>query len=430
MTEISIPYTPRDYQLDMWKARHSGIKRTLKVWHRRAGKDLDDLAYTIDQMIRYPNIYWHCFPEYTQGRKAVWENMTVDGTPYLDLFPKELIKGINHHEMRVELKNGAIFRLVGGDVNRLVGAGPRGVVMSEMSLHKPSTWDYIEPMILEKGGWAAFNGTPRGENHFHDLKKMAEKNPDWYVDIKTVDDTGVITQEQIEGMRKMGKSEEHIQQEYYCSFQGSIEGAYYAQQMRDAENSGRITDVPYDPALPVDTYWDFGHRDSTAIWFVQSERSGMTHRCIKYYENNNKNLTHYVNYVHKLRDSGWTFGNHESPHDGNHADFKTGKTIQQLARDLGLNFNVQPRTNNLIFDLEKVRAILPKCYFDAVNCKEGINCLKQYRREYDESKKIFKDKPLHDWASDGADAFRYFAVGYKKKFENRGNINRKRRRIA
>ncbi len=222
---ITLPYVPREYQIPTWAARHGGIKRSVKVWHRRAGKDLDDFNYTLDQMLRRVGNYWHVYPYYAQARKAIWEGKTKDGTSYLDFVPPELIASRDKQQMSFQLKNGSIWRLVGADnPDSLVGAGPVGVVYSEYSLQKPSVSEYIRPMILENNGWEAYNFTPRGENHAYKLLEMAKDNPNWYVSILTVDDTGVITQAQIDEERKQGKSEEIIQQEYYCSFKGSIEG--------------------------------------------------------------------------------------------------------------------------------------------------------------------------------------------------------------
>ncbi len=408
---ITLPYAPREYQIPTWAARHSGIKRSIKVWHRRAGKDLDDFNYTLDQMLRRVGNYWHVYPYYAQARKAIWEGKTKDGTSYLDFVPPELIASRDKQQMSFQLKNGSIWRLVGADnPDSLVGAGPVGVVYSEYSLQKPSVSEYIRPMILENDGWEAYNFTPRGENHAYKLLEMAKDNTNWYVSILTVDDTGVITQAQIDEERKQGKSEEIIQQEYYCSFKGSIEGAYFAAEMRKAALENRITDVPHDGAVPVYTFWDLGYNDTTAIWFIQADRGG-AYRIIDYYENNGESLAHYSRILEEKRQTlGYDIRPLQFPHDGDSHSVQTGKSPAQVMRDLRWQVDVLPRTNDKLVDIDAARMILNKCWFDKNRCKDGIEALKQYRKEYDENRKVFKSRPLHDWSSNAADAFMQFAV--------------------
>jgi len=411
---ITLPYQPREYQIPMWAARHSGIKRSIKVWHRRAGKDLDDVAYTLDQMLRRRGNYWHVYPYYAQARKAIWEGKTKEGKSYLDFIPPQLIKSKDKQQMSFELINGSIWRLVGADnPDSLVGAGPVGVVYSEYSLQKPSVAEYIRPMILENDGWEAYNFTPRGENHAYHLLEMAKDNPKWFVSVLTIDDTGVITKEQIDEERKQGKSEEIIQQEYYCSFKGSIEGAYFAAEMRRAAEDNRITEVPHDTALPVYTFWDLGYNDTTAIWFLQPQRGG-AFRVIDYYENNGESLAHYSRVLEDKRREGYDIKALQFPHDGDSHSVQTGKSPAQIMRDLKWQVDVLPRTNDKLVDIDAARSILNACYFDKVKCKAGIEALKQYRKEYDENRKVFKSRPLHDWSSNGADAFLQFAVHGKR----------------
>jgi phage terminase large subunit len=408
---ITLPFQPREYQIPMWAERHAGIKRSIKVWHRRAGKDLDDFNYTLDQMLRRRGNYWHVYPYYAQARKAIWEGKTKEGVSYLDFIPPQLIKARDKQQMSFELINGSIWRLVGADnPDSLVGAGPVGVVYSEYSLQKPSVAEYIRPMILENDGWEAYNFTPRGENHAYHLLEMAKDNPKWFVSVLTIDDTGVITKEQIDEERKQGKSEEIIQQEYYCSFKGSIEGAYFAAEMRKAALENRITDVPHDGAVPVYTFWDLGYNDTTAIWFIQVERGG-AFRVIDYYENNGESLAHYSRILEEKRQTlGYDIRPLQFPHDGDSHSVQTGKSPAQVMRDLRWQVDVLPRTNDKLIDIDAARMILNKCWFDKTRCKDGIEALKQYRKEYDENRKVFKSRPLHDWSSNGSDAFMQFAV--------------------
>ena len=411
--EIRLPYNwePRQYQLPyLRKIDTGGIKRAIHVWHRRGGKDLTDFNFTIKKAYQEKGVYWHIFPTYNQGRKAIWEGMTSKGVSYLSYIPKEIIKSINKQEMSVHLDNGSIWRIVGADnINSIVGAGPRGVVISEASLQSPLVWEYIEPMLLENGGWALFNGTPRGENHFYDLVEMAKTNPNWYVDIKTIDDTNVVTNEQIEELRRQGRPEEIIQQEYYCSFAGSIHGAYYADLLRKADREGRICPVPYDGSALVHTAWDLGINDTTAIWFYQTV--GKEIRFIDFYEASGHGLAHYAA---KLQQLGYDYGTHTAPHDIVIRELGSGKSRLEMAASLGIKFEVAPKLA-VIDGINAGRGLLSRCWFDKDKCKLGIQALKQYRKEWDERKQTFKDNPLHDWASNAADSFRYACISFTEK---------------
>lgn len=409
---ITLPHnwTPRPYQIPALAAMDNGIKRAIKVWHRRGGKDLVDFNYTIRETQARVGAYWHVFPTYKQGRKAIWEGITKDGKLYRSFIPDELVKSINKQEMIYEFKNGSIWRIVGADnINALVGAGPKGVVLSEYSLQSPAAWNYIQPMLLENDGWALFNMTPRGENHAHELVEMAKNNPNWYVDIKTVDDTGVITPEQIEELRREGKPEEIIQQEYYCSFEGSIHGAYYADQMRKAARDGRLCSVPIDDNALVYTVWDLGVNDTTAVWFYQI--IGKEIHIVDFYEASGQGLPHYAA---MLIQKGYKYAKHFAPHDIKVRELGTGKSRLETAEALGIKFEVVDNVP-IIDGIGAVRGIMSRCWFDAVKCKQGINALKQYRKDWDEKGQRFKDHPLHDWSSNAADSFRYLAVSYKDK---------------
>jgi hypothetical protein len=413
--EIELPYnyTLRDYQTDLYAAMDSGYDRAAICWHRRGGKDLNCLNYMIKEMARVPENYWYVLPEYGQARKAIWENKTKDGRPYLDFFPPDLIKRKREQDMMITFKNGSCFRLVGGDnVDSLVGAGPRGIVMSEYSLQRPSTWQYLEPMIIEKEGWAIFNGTPRGENHFHTLMEMAKNNPRWFSQVCTIDDTGMVPLQVIEQMRLEGKPEENIQQEYYCSFAGSIFGSYYGAILERLKKSGKICRVEYDDRYLVNTAWDIGMHDATTIWFYQVV--GNTFRVIDCYSVNHLGLP---GCLKEVNSKPYAYGKHWAPFDIKVAEWGTGNTRIEQAVKLGIRFH--PVTKVPLMDgINATRSFLMRCVFDEVNCKEGLQSLKQYRKDFDEKRNCFKDTPLHDWSSHFADAFRYLALSAEESTPN------------
>jgi hypothetical protein len=170
--------------------------------------------------------YYHCLPTYNQGRKVIWDGRDKDGFKFTDHFPKDLRKSTNNTEMKIEMRNGSIWQIVGADnYDSVVGANPVGIVFSEWAVSDkyPDAWDYFRPMLAENGGWAVFIYTPRGRNHGFELYQMALRNPEWFCQLLTVDDTGAITKADIESERQAGMSEDMIQQEFYCSFIASVE---------------------------------------------------------------------------------------------------------------------------------------------------------------------------------------------------------------
>lgn len=416
MSKITVPidWKPRPYQLPLWKYMEGGGKRAVAVWHRRAGKDLSSINWCAVSALTRPGLYWHLFPTYNQGRKIAWDGMTRDGRKFLEHFPKEMWEAVNNTEMRLTLKNGSIYQVVGTDnVDRLVGANPVGVVFSEYSLQDPRAWDYIRPILAENGGWALFIYTARGRNHGYDLLNVAKKNENWFQQVLSVEDTRAIPLSAIDEERESGMPEEMIQQEFYCSFDAPLVGSYYGNAMARLLADRHLTKVPYEPLLDVHTAWDLGVGDSTSIIFYQL--SGSEIRIIDYYEMQGEGLAHYAKV---LREKEYVYGEHLAPHDIQVRDFSTGKSRLEAARELGIRFRVVP---NLRVDdgIEAVRNTLPKCYFDEDKCAHLIESLRQYRKDYDEKRQVFRDRPLHDWTSHPADAMRYLALGVRQRTDKR-----------
>lgn len=419
MTTIKVPidWAPRPYQLPLWKYFEGGGKRAVAVWHRRAGKDLSSINWCAVSAMTRPGLYWHLFPTYNQGRKIAWDGMTRDGRKFLDHFPKEMHEAVNNTEMRLTLKNGSIYQVVGTDnVDRLVGANPVGVVFSEYSLQDPRAWNYIRPILAENGGWALFIYTARGRNHGYDLLNVAKKNETWFQQVLTVDDTRAIPKEAVDEERASGMPEEMIQQEFYCSFDAPLVGSYYGNAMSKLLADSHLGKIPYDPVLDVHTSWDLGVGDSTSIIFFQMAANEI--RIIDYYENSGEGLPHYIKI---LREKEYVYGDHFAPHDIKVRDFSTGKSRIEVARELGVKFRI---VANLRIDdgIEAVRSILPRCYFNEAKTGHLIEALRQYRKDFDEKGKVFRDKPKHDWTSHPSDAMRYLALGIRDRI-NRRTIN-------
>ena len=415
--EINLPILPlRDYQQKIWDTLiNKNIKRSFILMHRRAGKDVFCLQYLVQEAIDIPGNYWYILPQQNQVRRAIWEGITRDGVKYLSFIPEQVIEKMSDMEMKVYLKNGSIISFIGGDrYDSLVGAGIRGAVISEYALQRPNLYDLaIEPMLRETRGWVLFNTTPRGNNHAKEmydfLTSEMKAGKSAYTCKLTVDDTGgIVTPEDIEEERRRGKPEELIQQEYYCSFAGALQGAYYA----DMLNNCPLGDYPYDERYPVHTMWDLGVSDTMAIWFVQFVEG--TIRVIDYYENHTYGLGHYADIVLEKK---YRYAGHHLPHDGTHRQLtidEKAQSIQNQLMRLGLeNIDIIPRTTDVYGDIQAVRGILPLCRFDN-KTKLGYGCLRDYRREYDEKNRCFKETPLHDYTSHGADAFRILPYIYNK----------------
>lgn len=362
--------------------------------------------------------YYYIYPTYSQGKKALWEGRGKDGISYLEYFPKYLVKGKpNDTEMKIRYKNGSLFQVVGSeDVDKIVGTNPRGIVFSEFSLQNPKVWEYMRPILAENKGWAIFNFTPRGKNHGYKLYEMALTNPKWFVQKLTIDDTNVLTPEDIDEERKSGMSEDMIQQEFYCSFISAIQGSIYWQEVDAAEKAGQFKDVPYDPSMLVHTVWDLGKNDMNCIGFYQS--NGISVRKIDYLSGNKKGLP---DWIREIKSKPYVFGKHFAPHDIAVSDYSVTGTQSRLeiAAALGIEFTIVPNLS-IQEGLEAGRRFFKRLYVDKTHCSEFLDAIPQYSREYDEDNKIFKDKPLHDWTSNYADEHRYASLVFNQ-FSNEFN---------
>lgn len=418
MATISLPHNfdPRFYQLPILRALDNGAKRAVAVWHRRAGKEKTFVNYTAAASADRVGTYYYLFPTFKQARKVLWDGMDRDGFKFIDHFPKPYVVAKNEAELKLTLRNGSIFQLIGTDnFDAVMGTNPIGCVFSEYALQDPRAWDYIRPILRENGGWAIFDYTPRGKNHGYALYEMATKlmesgDPDWFSQRLTVDDTGVISKEQIEAERREGMSDDMIQQEYYCSFEGVQQGSIFGKQMEGAEKEGRICSVPWQPEFPVSTWWDIGTGDPTAIWFTQDV--GREVHVIDYYENSGVGVgvDHYVKHLQTLP---YVWGTHNGPHDLEaHSFAANGKSAKEVAAALGVTFKVVDNIDKHD-GINAARAFIQRCWFDKTKTERGRLALVSYHYTWDEKRVMFTTEPYHDWSSNGSDAWRYLAVGHK-----------------
>lgn len=412
-TEIELPYNfaPRDYQRPVLAAFDAGIRRFCEVWHRRSGKDKTFWNLMIREAAtgRVGN-YWYVFPTYTQGRKAIWDNIDAQGFRVRDHIPKALVVGKpNESEMSVDLTSGSTIQLIGSDnIDALVGTNPVGVVFSEYALQSPMVWQLVvQPILIENRGWAAFDFTPRGANHAQDLYEAALIDPEWHAQLLTVDDTGALDAAQIAQARK-GSSDEVFRQEYMCDFEAGNEGSYYGRLLAAAKDEKRIARVPVEPGLPVHTSWDLGVGDATAIWFFQV--IGRERRYVDYYETSGEGLPHYIK---QLQARPYVYGRHYAPHDIEVREFSSGVSRIDTAKKLGVKFEVV-KQHAVDDGIEGVRQALPLCWFDADRCRDGIAALRAYAKDWDEKRQTWLTRPRHDWASHGADSFRCGVMGFRE----------------
>lgn len=415
-TTIPHNYRPRSYQLPVLRALDRGATRVVMVWHRRSGKDKTILNYTIRRMMERSGTYFYLFPSYAQAKRAIWDNIDGQGMPYLSHFHSTIIKKKWEDELKIQTINGSIFQLIGADTyNSLMSTNPAGCIFGEYALQDPNAWEFFRPILRENKGWAVFPYTPRGPNHgkvmFDTAMQLMENgDPAWFCERLTVNDTGVLTQADIDAERREGMDEELIQQEFYCSFAGAQQGSIFGKQMDEAEQEGRICSVPWERQIPVDTWWDIGTADPTAIWFTQNV--GREVHVIDYYENSGAGVgvDHYVRY---LRGLPYLWGTHTGPHDLEHHQYAAGgKSTREIADGLGFKFLVNPRRVDKQDSIQAGRAFISRCWFDRTKTERGRLCLVSYHRIWDEKRQLFSTEPYHDWASHGADAWQELAAGH------------------
>jgi len=413
--DITLPYgfKPRHYQKPVMQAFLDGVKRFVLCWHRRSGKDLTILNQMIIEMCRNRGIYYYILPTYSQAKKVIWDNLTIEGKRYLDFFPPDLVANINNHEMKITLINGSVFQLVGSNnYDSLMGTNPRGIVFSEYALQDVQAWNYLRPIMrANPEGIVCFISTPRGKNHFYDLYRMAEGDPDWYAETLTIDDTGFLTEEDMDRERAEGMSDHLIQQEFYCNFEMGTEGSYYAKYLQDVYNDGRVISASPDPLLPVYTAWDLGMSDSTSIIFFQ--RVGKDCHIIDYYENHGEGLPHYAKV---LQDRNYLYGDHFAPHDIEVRELSHGLSRRDIAKELGIRFRIVPKLS-VAEGIEIARGTFPRLWFDRDKCKYLLKCLESYHKEFNDKLNVYSDRPCHDFSSHPADAFRYMCIALKSEIK-------------
>lgn len=400
MSDIALGYEPRDAFVPFHTRRQ---RWSCLVAHRRAGKTVATVADVVDYALRCEKPdprFGYVAPTYTQAKDVAWL--------YLKRFTASL-PGVEQREsdLSVVLPNGARIRLYGADnYDRMRGLYFDGLVADEYGDMDPRAWpEVLRPALSDRAGWAVFIGTPKGSNHFRDVWDKAQGDPEWFTLMLKASETGLLPDAELADIRKTLTDDQYAQ-ELECSFDAAVIGAYYAADFHWLDKEKRIRHVPWDPKLPVHTAWDLGIGDQTVIWCFQSV--GDEVRLIDFVRNSGVALGWYVN---ALRERPYTWGTDLLPHDAEPKRLQTGESVQDTLRNLGRPNSVIVPMHNVYDGINATRTLLRRIWIDAEKCKDGIPALRQYRREWDEKRKVFKEHPLHDWTSDIADALRYLAMG-------------------
>jgi phage terminase large subunit len=400
------PYKAREAFLDFHKRKQ---RWAVLVCHRRAGKTVATIADIIRRAVmeKKENArYAYIAPFYAQAKNIAWD--------YLLRFAEPSIVKANQSELWVELVNGAKIRLFGADnPDALRGLYLDGVVLDEYADMKPRLWgEIVRPLLTDRQGWATFIGTPKGHNAFYDIYNEAQKNPNWYVKTLRADQSGLLPEaELLDAQATM--SDNQYEQEFLCSFEAAILGAFYGQEMRRITDLERITTVDYDPMFPCHTAWDLGFNDSTSIWWFQVVYGEI--RVLDHHSSNGQAIPFYTMLLDQKADEfGYKYGYHYLPHDARAKTLASGgkSIIEQIAAKIDIkHLKIVPNLS-LQDGIQATRLALTRAWFDN-RCEEGIECLRQYQREWDDDKKVFRDRPKHDWTSHSADAFRYLSIVWK-----------------
>jgi hypothetical protein len=406
--DVELDYCPRAVFEDFHERKQ---RWAVIVAHRRCGKTvscINELIYKALIEGKEDGRYAYVAPYYSQAKNIAWD--------YLLRFSKPVMAKANQSELWVELITGARIRLFGADnADSLRGLYLDGIVLDEYADMRPRIWgEIIRPLLADRLGWAVFIGTPKGHNAFWDIYNSATKDDNWYAKTLRASQTGLIPESELTDAAKSMTQDQYLQ-EFECDFESAILGAYYGKEMRQLTDQGRITDIEYDPMFPLFSSWDLGYSDDTTIWTWQVVHGEV--RFLDYHTSNGQSIPFYTGYIAQQEQKyGAKYKYHYLPHDARAKTLASGgkSIIEQLSVKIKLeSMKIVPNLS-LQDGIQATRMMLLRSWFDP-KCEEGIECLRQYERSYNEDKKIFSDKPLHNWASHGADAARMAAVAWKEE---------------
>jgi hypothetical protein len=451
-----IGYNPRPLQRQIEEEER---RFNVEVLHRRFGKTVMKVRKLIHRAAYCPfrmGRYAYLAPTYSQAEDIAWL--------YLSDFASKIYAELGLREkdwtdksklaVYIPCRNGeaARVRLYGVDSpkQRIRGLYLDGAVFDEFAWIPWSVWsEQVRPMLSDDvrqghdelgrlNQWADFIFTPAGRNHAYTVFRKADQwtrgqpvvetdpetqeekevfRDDWYATKMPASETGILGRKELQdALHDMGRSK--YDQEYECSFDAAVEGAILAQEIEEAKQQGRVGYFPWNKLLPVHTAWDLGWDDATAIWFFQQMND--TVRVIDYYEAHGAGLDHYADVLAKR---GYRYGYMFFPHDVAVHDLGSGKSRESILRELGIRPTTVPK-HSLVDGIPAMQALIPRCEFHEPTVAEGLDRLALYRREKDERRGVMREKPLHDWASHGADAFRILAMGLRRVHRGGSDPNR------
>ena len=402
---VTIPYTPRKQQAfihtELDKHRFSVL-----CCHGRFGKTVMLINHLIKSCMTNNNHqprFAYIAPTYSQAKKIAWD--------YLKFYTKNLPSTkYNETELRADFFNGSRIQLLSSEnPDSIRGIYLDGAVIDEASqVSRELIDEVIRPALSDRKGWMSLCSTPKGMNNiFYELYLKAQSDDDWFLYTAKASETGLVDDDELKAaLSVMGQAT--YNQEFECSFIGNVKGSIYGELISKLEDEKRIARVPHDPSYPVNTAWDLGYNDSTAILFYQN--IGHAINIIDSYENNNKAFPHYAQI---LKEKDYSYNEHLGPHDLDQTDFATGRTRREVAYQLGLRFKIAPKLS-IEDGIHAVKMLLPRCYIDVDNCKKFINALRHYHRKYKEKDRMCSAKPNHDWSSHFNDALRTLATGMER----------------
>ncbi len=407
--------------MDAWRYLENGGKHCELVWHRRAGKDELSLHHTACAAHQRVGNYWYMLPQANQARKAVWDAINPhSGKRRIDeAFPLELRAATLEHEMMIRFKVGSAWQVVGSDnFNSLVGSPPIGMVFSEWPLCDPAAWAYLMPILEENGGWAIFNGTPRGKNHAYRSIRAAKKREDAFGQTLAADDTAVFSADQLARVKATlvdTYGEEYgtavFEQEYLVSFDAANLGAILGRWLARADRDGRVSDEhSYDPqGSDIEISSDIGRRDSAAWWFWQPALGGF--RIVDYDVDSGLDADEWCDRLEKLiEERGYKLGVIWLPHDARARTFAAKHSaVEIFVRRFGARHVKIVPDSSKEDRINAARKVIRSCSFHETRTAKGRDGLSAWCYEYSEERKEFSKEPRHDWASHPGDGFSYGA---------------------
>ena len=400
--QIRIPYTPRKFQ-NYLHQRIKDYRWSVLVCHRRFGKTVCMINHllmaALTSKVSNPR-YAYIAPTFKQAKSIAWD--------YIKQFTHK-IPGVrfNETELRVDLPNKARITLLGSEnCDGLRGIYLDGCVIDEYANVNDRLFpEIIRPALSDRKGFCIFIGTPQGmNNNFYELFQHAKGADDWFYFKAKASETKVVDQDELTKAKEV-MGENKFKQEFECDWIANIEGSIYGKTLAKIENQRQITRVPYDPSLPVNTAWDLGVSDHSAIIFFQ--QLGRSINIIDYHEERGQGMPHFIELV---KNKEYIYKDHFAPHDIEVTDFSNGKTRREVAYQLGIRFKVVPKLP-LEDGIHATTMTLPRCWIDVDHCKKLIDALRHYHRKYLDKNRMFRSKPVHDWSSHACDALRYMSIG-------------------